>query len=336
MHQHLTDGTFTLVVTPIRQSARCPHCQRLAQRLHSRCQRQLDDLPSAVRPVRLILEARRFNCRTVSCPARTVRERFPALVAPRARRRHGLDAALTHIGIALGGAAGARLAGHLGMPTSADTLLRLVRAAAVPACAPVQALGVDDWAWKRWTRDGTLLGDLERHRVVDLLPDRSADAVADWLVAHPGVTVISRDRSDLYADGAARGAPLAQQVADRFHLLANLGDALERFLQHKHAVIRQVSLPDPGVAPPVAPPLQPWQQRAAEDSHRRHAPIVARYEAVIALQLTGADIADIARITGLSRTTVYRYLRLGCPPGRKQEGTRATLLDPDKGYLFRR
>jgi len=111
--------------------------------------------------------------------------------------------------MALGGAAGARLAGQLGMPTSADTLLRLVRAAVVPTNAPVQALGVDDWAWKRGTRYGTLLCDLERHRVVDLLPDRSADTVADWLVAHPEVTVISHDRSDLYADGAARGAPQA-------------------------------------------------------------------------------------------------------------------------------
>jgi transposase len=245
-----------------------------------------------------------------------------------------LDAALTHMGMALGGAAGARLARHLGMPTSADTLLRLVRAAVVPTHAPVQPLGVDDWAWKRGTRYGTLLCDLERHRVVDVLPDRSADTVAEWLSAQPTVTVISRDRSDLYADGATRGAPQAQQVADRFHLLANLGDALERFLQHKRAVIRQVRLPAPISAPTA--PLQPWQQRAAADSHCRHASIVARYEAVIAFQAKGADVADIARVTGLSRTTVYRYLRLGCPPGRKQYGSRSTALDPYKGYLLNR
>lgn len=335
VHQHLTEGALTFVVTSIRQTARCPHCQQTTQRVHSRFQRQLDDLPCAGRPVRLILEARRFRCRTANCPALTFRERFPRLAAPRMRRSHGLDAALTQIGMALGGAAGVRLAGQLGMPTSADTLLRLVCAAVVPTRAPVQALGVDDWAWKRGTRYGTLLCDLEHHRVVDLLPDRSADTVAAWLVAHPEVTVISRDRSDLYADGAARGAPQALQIADRFHLLANLGDALERFLQHKRTVIRHVSLPDLGDAPPAVP-LQAWQQRAAADSQRRHAPIVARYEVVIALQANGADIADIARATGLSRTTVYRYLRLGCPPGRKQYGPRATVLDPYKSYLLRR
>ena len=335
VHQQLTEGELTLVVTPIGQTARCPHCQQTTRRVHSRFQRQIDDLPCAGRPVRLLLAARRFSCRTVTCPARTFRERIPALVAPRMRRSHGLSTALTQIGMALGGEAGARLARHLGMPTSADTLLRLVRTAVVPARAPVHTLGVDDWAWKRGTRYGTLLCDLEHHRVVDLLPDRSADTVAAWLAAHPEVTVISRDRSDLYADGAARGAPQALQIADRFHLLANLGDALERFLQHKRTVIRQVSLPNPGDAPPAVP-LQLWQQRAAEDSQRRHAPIVARYEAVIALEAKGADIADIARATGLSRTTVYRYLRLGCPPGRKQYGPRSTVLDPYKEYLLRR
>ena len=334
VHQQLSPDALTLVVTPTRRLARCPHCHRTTRRVHSRFQRRIDDLPCAGRPVTLVLEARRFVCRTPTCPARTFRERFPAVVVPRVRRSQGLSAALAHIGMALGGEPGARLARRLGMPTSGDTLLRLVRATPVPPAAPVHALGVDDWAWKRGTRYGTLLCDLERHRVVDLLPDRSADTVVNWLAAHPEVTVISRDRSDLYADGAARGAPQAQQIADRFHLLANLGDALERFLQHKRTVIRQVSMPAPTNAP-VAP-LQPWQQRAAEDSQRRHAPIVARYEAIIALEAKGANIADIARTAGLSRTTVYRYVRLGCPPGRRQYGPRSTVLDPYKEYLLRR
>ena len=339
VHQQFSNGAVTLVVTPMRQTVRCPHCPHRARHVHSRFQRQIDDLPCAGQPVRLLLEARRFICQTSSCPARTFRERLPALVpalvAPRVRRSHGLSAALTQIGMALGGAPGARLARHLGMPISADTLLRLVRAAVVPSRAPVQALGIDDWAWKRGTRYGTMLCDLERHRVVDLLPDRSSESVANWLVAHPEVTVISRDRSDLYADGAARGAPQARHIADRFHLLVNLGDALERFLQHKRTVIRQVRLHDRGDAPTSAP-LQPWQQRAAADSQRRHAPIVARYTVVVTLQATGADIADIARTTGLSRTTVYRYPRLGCAPGRKHYGPRATVLDPYTGYLLRR
>ncbi|MDQ6831787.1 MAG: ISL3 family transposase [Chloroflexota bacterium] len=166
------------------------------------------------------------------------------------------------------------------------------------------------------------------------MPERSADSVAAWLTAHPGITLISRDRSDLYADGATRGAPEAAQVADRFHLIKNLGDALDRFLQHKRAVLTQANArAHPRVSPPSR---QPWQMRAEEDSYRRHAPVVARYEAVLALHAKGADVADIARATGISRTTAYRYLRLGGPPEHKQYGPRSTVLDPYKAHLLTR
>jgi len=230
--------------------------------------------------------------------------------------------------MALGGNPGARLAHHLRMPTSNHTLLRLVRAAPLPVAAPPQGIGVDDWAWKKGRRYGTILCDLVRHQAVDLLPERSADSVAAWLSAFPGVTVIARDRSDLYADGATRGAPQARHAAqgapaDRFHLMKNLGEALDRFLQHKRAVIAQVIAP---TTPSDAAPSsrgQPWQERQEEDSLRRHAPIIARYEQVIALHTKGVEIADIARIVGISRTTVYRggplgSMRLGGPPERKQ------------------
>ena len=106
--------------------------------------------------------------------------------------------------------------------------------------------------------------------------------------------------------------------ADRFHLMKNLGETLDRFLQHKRAVIAQVSAP---TTPSGAAPSsrgQPWQERQEEDSLRRHAPSIARYEQVIALHTKGVEIADIARTVGVSRTTVYRYLRLGGPPSRKQ------------------
>lgn len=184
-------------------------------------------------------------------------------------------------------------------------------------------------------RYGTILCDLERRRPIDLLPERSADSVATWLTAHPGVTLISRDRSDLYADGASRGAPDAQQVADRFHLIKNLGDALDRFLQHKRAVLNQVEASAPR-AMATQSLRQPWQMRAEQDSHWRHAPVVARYEAVLALHAKGADVADIARAARISRTTVYRYLRLGGPPERKQYGPRSTVLDPYQAHLLTR
>jgi transposase len=327
-----TDGLI-VVMTARQPTALCPLCQSLASHVHSRYQRQFLDLPCTGRAVTLLIHARRFFCRNNHCPRKTFRERLAVLAAPRARFSHGLRATLAQVGIALGGEAGARLATLLGMPTSADTILRLVHALPVPSVGPLRIIGIDDWAWKKGRRYGTILCDLERHRPVDLLPDRSADSVAVWLAAHPGITLISRDRSDLYADGASRGAPDATQVADRFHLIKNLGDALDRFLQHKRAILMQAdALAHPAVT--LSSPRQPWQRRAEEDSHRRHAPVVARYEAVLALHAKGADVADIARATSISRTTVYRYLRLAGPPERKQYGPRSTVLDPYKKHLL--
>jgi transposase len=124
-----------------------------------------------------------------------------------ARNTCRLVAALQAIGIALGGHAGARLAARLRLPTSAATLLRLVRVAPRPPVPALQAVGVDEWAWRRGHRDGTIVVDLTTHRVVDLLPERSAATVAAWLAQHPTITVVCRDRSPLYADGIRQGAP---------------------------------------------------------------------------------------------------------------------------------
>ena len=324
---------LTLIAATTARTAECPICHRCGHRVHSRYQRRVTDLPCAGRAVALVIHARRFFCPTANCPRRTFRERLPALVAPGARRSHGLRAALAAIGFALGGEAGRRLAASLGMPTSGDTLLRLVCAAPPAKVESPRVLGIDDWAWRKATRYGTILCDLERHRAVDLLPDRSADTVAAWLGAHPSVGFIARDRSDLYADGATRGAPDAVQVADRFHLLKNLGEALERFLHQKRTALKQATV---GLTPLPAPRLQPWQERMERESERRHAPWIARYERVIALRAHDAAIADIARDVGISGTTVYRYLRLDGPPERKCYRTRRTPLDPYKEHLCRR
>ena len=142
------------------------------------------------------------------------------------------------LGVALGGQAGARLAARLGWRTSPDTLLRLVQAAPVPDAPAPHIIGVDEWAWRRGQRYGTILVNLEDHRVLDLLPERSADSVATWLAQYPTVLVVCRDRSALYAEGIRRGAPQAVQVVDRFHLVKNLREAVEAFLHSQRPALQ--------------------------------------------------------------------------------------------------
>ena len=218
--------------------APCPLCGQSATRVQSHYYRHLADLPWQGAPVVARLHARRFRCDNPACSRVLFTERVPALAAPYARGTARLTAVLTQIGFALGGEGGARLLAALGMAASPDTLLGLVRQAPLAAPPTPRVLGIDDFALRRGRIYGTLLIGLERHTAVDLLPDRDAESAARWLAAHPGVEGISRDRSGVYADGATRGAPEATQVADRWHLLKNIGDALEQVLGRQREALR--------------------------------------------------------------------------------------------------
>jgi transposase len=208
------------------------------------------------------------------------------------------------------------------MPTSPDTLLRRVRQVPAESPPPTRVLGVDDFAFRKGSRYGTILVDLERRRVVDLLPDREAATVAAWLRAHPGVEVVARDRANAYAQAASEAAPDAVQVADRWHLLKNVRDALQRALQQRSTTIRRLLSGIPGspsgevngAGTPQAG--RPEVVRSERQVHRH-----ARFEEVRRLHHEGASVRGIARALGLHYRTVERYIRSeACPdwrPGRR-------------------
>lgn len=325
-------------------AAACPACGRLSSRVHGRYRRSLADLPWQGRVVSLVVRVRRLHCADVACPRRIFAERLPEVAAPHARRTARLGGIQGHLGAALGGEPGARLAERLGMAVSGDTLLRLVRrrAPATPAAGP-RVLGVDDWARRRGHRYGTILVDLERRAVVDLLPDREADGFAAWLREHPGVEVIARDRGAGYADGGRRGAPGATHVADRWHLLENCSaavlDAVKRHTPALRAAARDAD--DAGIVPPTAaaappseepsaPPQMTSAQRRQWAGWRRRA---ETYERAMVLHRAGAPIKRIARELALSRNTVRRWLRGERPEPHRP---RACPLDPWQGLLERR
>jgi transposase len=337
--QRLTvdETRVTIFVQNQAPSANCPLCREPAQRVHSRYVRHLADLPWQDRPVQLHVEVRRFFCPATTCPRRIFAERLPTLTRPYARTTARLRASHCTIGFALGGEAGARLAARLAMPTSPDTLLRRIRQAPLPERPVPRVLGVDDWAWRKGRRYGTILHDLERKHPVDLLPDREAGTLAAWLKAHPGVEIITRDRAGAYAQGARLGAPDAIQVADRWHLLGNLRAAVERLVDRLRSHLRRAAevvageaasaavpappavkavadVKAPGPAPEPTPPLRLRRKelaRRARLQRRRE-----RYDQVVALHGQGLAEREIGRQLKISRGTVARWLRAADFPER--------------------
>jgi len=193
IHLTATAQEITAVVETSTARTACPLCGRSSSRVHSRYVRSVADVPWQGVPFRLRLHVRRFFCDEPTCVRTIFAERLPGLVAPHARRTERLTAWLRTVGFALGGEAGICLLRALGLaPTSADTLLRQVRQAPASAPPAPRIVGVDDWCFLRGRRYGAILVDLERHRVLDLLPDREADTVAAWLQAHPSIEVVSR------------------------------------------------------------------------------------------------------------------------------------------------
>ncbi|HEY8614331.1 MAG TPA: ISL3 family transposase [Roseomonas sp.] len=333
--------TITLTLTSRSRPAPCPLCSRRARQTHSWYERALADLPWGEHAVAVQLRVRKLFCDNAGCKRRIFTEPLPGVAAPWARKTARLSERLTAVGLALGGAAGARLSRSMGLATSRNTLLRLVRRAPMPPDATPAALGVDDCALRKRHTYGTVLVDLDRHRPVALLPDREADTLATWLREHPGVEVIFRDRASAYAAGGRTGAPDAVQVADRFHLLQNLAEALElaftghsRELRDAEQARRQDAVAEGGpVRPdPPPPPKRPLAMAAARREQR-----MATYQQVWNLHHQGWPGENIARHLGIGRTTTYRHLKSEAFPERKgRSDAGRSSMDPWRDWIIER
>lgn len=342
----LAADSITIVVKTALPHSSCPLCDRRSTFVHSRYVRRIADLPWQGVSAKLELHTRRFRCDNALCHRRIFCERLPQVVAAYARKTVRLNDALRLIGFLIGGEAGARAAVRLGMSVSPATLIRRVRQATMPVIPTPRVLGVDDWAKRKGQSYGTILFDLERRCPVDLLPDREAETLTAWLKAHPGVEIITRDRARAYAQGITGGAPSALQVADRFYILKNLSEALERVLTRQHQFVRAavqppavssqplpLAQPEAGLPaltqPTFLPPLRPRPGIA-----ERHDNSLALYNEVVRLKGKGLSTEEIAPRVGKRPRTVRHWLSRG---GFRDRGRcRRGLLDSYLPYISAR
>jgi len=347
-----TDTDILLVARTRRCIVPCPVCGQPATRVHSWYTRSLRDLPWQGLAVRMELRTHRWFCDTPVCPRRIFTERLPTIAAPFSQRTTRLATIVLIFGVAVGGAPGARLLAEIGIPISGVTLLRAVMATSLPDAGVPHVLGVDDWCRRKGRTYGTILVDMEQHRPLDLLLGRDAAPLAQWLGDHPDVEFICRDRAGAYADGARQGAPNAIQVADRWHLLKNLGEALERLLQRHHPALtetaqtltqrgRAAACEAIGANPSDAFPVRSVAAEAAllrlnrmqlDQRHRRERRL-ARYEAVLDLHRQGLGVRAIARQLHIGRRVVRQYLAAPSFPERAPNRLRRTVLTPYEPYL---
>jgi transposase len=342
-------GRVSICVSSGTRKSVCPLCGRGSFRVHSRYLRTVSDLPWHGISVELEVRARRFFCDESSCERKIFCERLPE-VAARARKTSRLEEALLAIALELGGRAGARLALELGILAARDALLRRIKAAPLPEVGKVRVLGVDDFAFKKGSTYGTILVNLEDHKVVDLLAERSQESLVAWFRSHPAaeVEVATRDRSNIYREGLAKGAPSATHVADRWHLLHNLTLTLEEYLLQKRPVLQKAAAPEAApeekdddaeefASGPIMPNRPRTHDRKIEEAARkRHERLVEQWRNIRRLYLAKADLRDICRQLGISARTVYRYKDLTEPPPRPAYKRKKSVLDPYVPYLLAR
>ena len=326
---HITENGLVIEVVATSPTSCCPLCSEPSSSIHCHYRRTLRDAPCAGRRVQLFLTVRKFSCRNPYCERKVFAERFPDFVEPWARMTIRHCQQITSIGLATCGKGGTRLAARLGIQTTRQTILR--RIMDLPDSSPgvILFLGIDDFSFRRGCRFGTILVNLESRRVVDLLPDREAETSAAWMRQQLDLMVVSRDRGGTYASAAAQGAPQATQCADRFHLLKNLGEALEDLLARHLSASRKRQ-----VEAALEEQTPAWQERRhprcsrtpEEGPSAYQRDRLARYQQMIQLHEQGMTQDAIAQQLGISLNTVRRWLVSGCPESTR--GPYVSRLDP--------
>jgi transposase len=334
----VTEKMITVVAVSTQTAPCCPLCGTTSSRIHSHYSRQLADVPCAQRRVRLILRVRKFFCDVKTCPRKIFTERLAPFIQPWARMTARLFKEVEHIGLATSGMLGTRLGERIGIRTSWMTILRRIMARPAAPVERVVQLGIDDFSFRRGRTFGTILVDMQSHKVIDLLLDRKVETASAWMSAHPEIDLVSRDRAGDYASAAKASAPQAVQCADRFHILKNLGEALEGVLARHLAAYRRGQTEKFSATPlsdaqsKQPPKLSP---KATKQSQAKREERLSQYKQVVTLRKLGLSQTAIADQVGIGHATVSRWLTHGTFP-EQQPRQRMTSLDSYLPFLRER
>jgi transposase len=282
----------------------------------------------------LKLLVRKWICPEALCPQHIFAERFPELVQHYARMTDRLITALQSTGVLTNGADAAQIASSFGMATTAKTIIRRVLQLPLPSEGSVHKVGVDEWAWKKGHRYGTILVDLEKRRVVQLLADRSVETSTAWLRKHPEIDLVSRDRGQIFREAATQGAPQAKQVVDRYHLQKNFAEALEKFFRKQERVLKKAAGSSTGKARPAARGAMP--ENVSPERRARHRQRVRLHKRIWKLSREGYHKEQIAQLVGVSSRSVYRALAQETPPPARRRSRSSSIVDPYLSYLASR
>ena len=333
--QIISSDGITLHLHGKRKTAQCPECFKRSDSVHSCRRRRIQHLPCSGHTLWLVFSVRHWYCRNPACSRKIFAESLAPFAGSHQQSSQALQNLQRQLGLIAGGEAGKRAATAVGLRCSADTLLRRVINTPETKQSGSPHVGIDEWAWHRGHCCGMLIVNLDTHRPLVLLPGRDQRTLATWFRKYPEIQVVSRDRSGVYATAAREGAPQARQVADRWHLLKNIGDEPERMM-YRHMplirlVVRELSLnksPEPEISVPVASLRRP-ERLKQQTRKKRH----QHWTEVMALHNKGCSFREISRITGLSRVTVSRWVRSGTFPEMSTRPPKRGLLDPWREWL---
>ncbi len=339
----MTEDGLVIAIVATHPTSCCPLCSVVSSSIQSHYHRKVRDAPCAGQRMQLVLTVRKFYCRNSYCERKIFAERLPAFVEPWARMTIRYCQQITSIGLATSGKTGTRLAARLGIQTTRPTILRRIMDLPNPFTQSVVYLGIDDFAFRRGYRFGTILVNLESHRVIDLLSDRRAETAAEWMRHQPDLAVVSRDRGGEYASAAREGAPQAIQCADRFHIVKNLTETVQILLARCQAeILAEKKLGEPCQNEQNTSIISIEEWRPPEPAHvervrlARRAGRYARYEQVVELDKQGIATKEIARRLGISDRTVRDWLKQGAFPEAQKRRKKQSSFDPFAAYVLKR